>query len=245
MRIKKSIGNYSKKRAEKYLKLGLLSLIPFTILFLTSVTWLPTYINVGGFETLRGLLAGIWITLSAIYLWEPFYAWKNGLEGEALVVRNLSNKLGNEYAIFNDVLLKDGKKGNIDHIVVGPTGIFVIETKSNSGTVVFDNYIWKRGVSGNPSQQVLVNALRIKDILKNCEVSDDIEPYVDAILLFSNPKARLQLYGNPKNCSVIQIKSENDTKLSEFIINRISLFSTQQIDLIEKCLKSKISNYEE
>jgi len=29
--------------------------------------------------------------------------------------------------------------GDLDHVVVGPTGIFVIETKSNRGTVEMEN----------------------------------------------------------------------------------------------------------
>ena len=34
--------------------------------------------------------------------------------------------------VYNDVNLP-GKRGNIDHVVIGPTGIYVIETKNYSG----------------------------------------------------------------------------------------------------------------
>lgn len=244
MRVEKPIGKYSRRQSQKYLKRGLLSLIPVILLYLTSITWLPTYIYVGMFETLRGLLAGICITLSAVYLWQPLYTWKEGLEGEEFVVRNLLRRLNDDYALFSDILLKDGKRGNIDHIIAGPTGIFVIETKNNKGRIVFDSSGWK-GIIGDPIQQLFRNTLRVKDVLKRSVVFNDRELHVNAILVFSNPKIKLKLLEYPKYCSVIQINGENDTKLSELITNGSPIFSNQQIDLIEECIRSKIGNFEE
>ena len=66
-------------------------------------------------------MAGICITLSAVYLWQPLYTWKEGLEGEEFVVRNLLRRLNDDYALFSDILLKDGKRGNIDHIIKAAT----------------------------------------------------------------------------------------------------------------------------
>jgi len=45
-------------------------------------------------------------------------------------------RLADEYSLLNNVLLRDPKKrDDIDHIIVGPTGIFVIETKNNQGNI--------------------------------------------------------------------------------------------------------------
>ena len=55
----------------------------------------------------------------------PYQHWKSGLDGEKLVVNNISNKLGNEHALFNDVMLRDGKRlGNIDQVIGRPTRHF-------------------------------------------------------------------------------------------------------------------------
>lgn len=54
--------------------------------------------------------------------------WVKGLEGENIVLEQL-NTLPENYFVFHDVKLPGGY-GNIDHIVVGPTGLFVIETKN-------------------------------------------------------------------------------------------------------------------
>ena len=50
--------------------------------------------------------------------------------------------LNNDHALFNDVMLKDGERlGNIDHIIVGPRGIFAVETKHIHGTVTVNGEI--------------------------------------------------------------------------------------------------------
>ncbi|HOV51156.1 MAG TPA: nuclease-related domain-containing protein, partial [Candidatus Cryosericum sp.] len=41
-----------------------------------------------------------------------------------------------KYAVFRNVYMG---YGDLDHVVVGPTGIFVIETKSNRGAVELEN----------------------------------------------------------------------------------------------------------
>lgn len=63
---------------------------------------------------------------------------KQGLDAEKSVSYVLHN-LGIEYIVFDNVLIKT-KKGTtqIDHIVVSPYGVFVIETKSHKGTIYGD-----------------------------------------------------------------------------------------------------------
>jgi hypothetical protein len=60
-----------------------------------------------------------------------------GAEGEETVARILSF-LPAGYTVFNDLQL-DPDGPAFDHIVVGPTGLFVIETKNWSGDITFQN----------------------------------------------------------------------------------------------------------
>lgn len=63
---------------------------------------------------------------------------KQGNEAENKVARILEN-LGVEYYVFNNVLLKTGGgTTQIDHVVISPYGVFVIETKSHKGTIFGD-----------------------------------------------------------------------------------------------------------
>jgi hypothetical protein len=246
MRIEKQIGKYSEKEARKYLKKGLPFLGAWAFLFVTGLDYLPIYINLGKAAPASNFLAGIVFTYGLLQFFVPYQNWKSGLNGERRVVSNLSDKLSNEFSIYNDVLLKYGQRsGNIDHVVIGPTGIFVIETKNNQGSITYDGYGWK-GIGGNrnPSSQVNKNMFRIKDILKTCELFKVKELYLKQIVLFSNPKAIIKKTKDPDyGCKIIQIKSIADTILADFIMNNRVCFSDQEIREIEQCLESNIGNY--
>jgi len=60
-------------------------------------------------------------------------AWKVGAEGEERVAEVLRDVLGIE--VLHDRLVPGKGKANIDHIVVGPGGVFVIDAKKYSGGV--------------------------------------------------------------------------------------------------------------
>jgi hypothetical protein len=57
--------------------------------------------------------------------------------GEKAIAYRYLSQLSDEYTVFNDVLLEseDGSTHQIDHIVVSPYGIVVIETKDFGGKV--------------------------------------------------------------------------------------------------------------
>jgi hypothetical protein len=72
------------------------------------------------------------------YAYHGLRCYSRGLNtGEKEVVKYLSSKLDiKKYYIFNNLTLKtkDGST-QIDHVVVSPYGIFVIETKDYSGWI--------------------------------------------------------------------------------------------------------------
>ncbi len=59
---------------------------------------------------------------------------RKGAAGEKSVAHTLS-KLPDEFRVLNDV---QTPTGNLDHVVVGPTGVFVVETKNWRGIVGAD-----------------------------------------------------------------------------------------------------------
>jgi hypothetical protein len=58
-----------------------------------------------------------------------------GAKGEEWVAHELAF-LSSEYTVFNGLRLGGGKE-NFDHIIVGPAGLFVVETKNWKGSVEF------------------------------------------------------------------------------------------------------------
>lgn len=60
-----------------------------------------------------------------------------GAKGEEWVAHELAF-LNAEYTVFNGLRLGGGKQ-NFDHIIVGPAGVFVVETKNWKGSVEFSD----------------------------------------------------------------------------------------------------------
>lgn len=57
--------------------------------------------------------------------------WRKGADGEAMV-SDILRELPDDYIVVNDITKK---LGNIDHVVIGPTGIYVINTKKWRGSI--------------------------------------------------------------------------------------------------------------
>ena len=62
--------------------------------------------------------------------------WRRGAEAEEATALLLS-RLPRRYAIFHDRQVP-GSRANLDHLVVGPTGVWVIDTKTRTGRYPID-----------------------------------------------------------------------------------------------------------
>jgi hypothetical protein len=60
-------------------------------------------------------------------------AWRQGARGEKLVADQL-RRLPKAWRVFHDISI-DGAGHNVDHLVVGPGGVFSLNTKNLSGSV--------------------------------------------------------------------------------------------------------------
>lgn len=75
----------------------------------------------------------ILIIILAVYLKRPE---TRGRRGENRVKWVIGETIENEQYVINDlILMNDGKTTQIDHIVINPRGVFVIETKNYSGEI--------------------------------------------------------------------------------------------------------------
>ena len=75
----------------------------------------------------------ILLIILIVYLKQPS---TRGKRGENKVRWVISETIENEQYVINDlILVNEGKSSQIDHIVINPRGIFVIETKNYSGEI--------------------------------------------------------------------------------------------------------------
>lgn len=62
-----------------------------------------------------------------------------GLKGEVEVAKLLSDGLDNDYYIYNDIRIRSGfRSAQVDHVVLGPCGVVLLETKNWRGRIVGD-----------------------------------------------------------------------------------------------------------
>jgi hypothetical protein len=59
-------------------------------------------------------------------------AWATGADGEGRTARYLDQLRAEGFAVLHDRRIP-GSRANIDHIVIGPPGVYVVETKSLAG----------------------------------------------------------------------------------------------------------------
>lgn len=83
--------------------------------------------------------AGVALLLFVTYLERPqtIEAWRIGAEGERKTAEYLDGLADGGFVVLHDRKVP-GYGGNLDHIVIGPTGVWAVETKSLSGKVVTD-----------------------------------------------------------------------------------------------------------
>jgi Nuclease-related domain len=74
---------------------------------------------------------------------EQAKAWQRGAQGERRTARLLDRLTRDSYVVFHDLAVPDSD-ANVDHLVIGPTGLFVIDSKQWTGSVhqSADGLVW-------------------------------------------------------------------------------------------------------
>ena len=150
---------------------------------------------------------------------------RKGKRGEEFI-GSILEKLPDNYTVIHDI---ETPYGNVDHIVVGPTGVFVIETKSHHGRITERNGLLLRNnkpLEKNFIKQVLDNTFYIKEKIKE---SVGIEAYVKALLVFTNAYVDIKR-------EIANVKIINKSFLLKAIKNSRTSLTDEQINSVEELL---------
>jgi hypothetical protein len=190
MRILKEKGEYLKKQIKSN----------NTIAIILLIIGLVTLIFYG---------LGIIFTGISIYFFVKSNQYKKGQDGENLIIECLK-KLNDNYQLINDVVLPESY-GNIDHLLLGPNGVFVIETKNYNGEIICNGDEWYNHYDGevkismkgrpyykpgrdydikSPSKQIKKNAAKLKQFIEK-ELNKKI--WIEVVVVFTNPEVNLEL----------------------------------------------------
>jgi hypothetical protein len=142
-----------------------------------------------------GLFAAVAVVVANKRTFRLFSSWARGKQGEVSVADVLGS-LPHDYVLLNDLMLPE-RGGNVDHFLIGPNGLFVIETKNYSGYVKCDGdrwFVYRREIN-SLSKQAKRNSTAIRANLGRLIAQRKSKvPYVNPLLVFVNPKTRLKLY---------------------------------------------------
>jgi len=242
MKVLKEPDGYLKRKAVQNLTMMALCIIVFAVLTLSDIPHSPLYIDVGIYEGPRALLL-FFPFFFAFYFFRKYSGYKQGYEGENKVSKILSSTLSDEYYLINDIMISDGH-GNIDHVVLGPNGIFVIETKNYGGRIACYGDEWTRQYTskkpgrfsrfihfelGSPSKQAKRNSMRIRRLIESSKTFKSRRIWVEGIVVFANQNADLKI--NNPTLPILKIE-----ELPSFIVTRESniQFTLQEIELMGK-----------
>jgi hypothetical protein len=150
--------------------------------------------------------------------------WK-GADGEATVGLRLGD-FPDSFRVLNDLTTPFG---NLDHVVVGPTGVFVLDTKNWRGIVSADG----KGellVNGKPTDKPYMRyfTARIMDVKDKVKLlAPGQDPFFQGVFVF--PSARVEAnWGTTRNIHCIR-----DEQLFSYIVeNKMRKLKEPEVDKI-------------
>src|SRR5260221_507697 len=145
----------------------------FGFLFHRTAAWVSSAVQAAALTFI--LVGQRWVHRNMGELDKERKDWRKGADGEVLVGHKLDQFPDNYYVIHD---LKT-ECGNLDHVVIGPTGVFALDTKSWRGVVSADGKgeLLVNGRFENPFVKQLVGrVMGIKDRIK--ALAPSVDPYV-------------------------------------------------------------------
>lgn len=171
-----------------------------------------------------------------------------GEVGEDATAHLISQLPQGYYGFRNVYVTYDGKQSEIDMVVVGKTGVFIIETKHLNGYVVgnYESHDWilhkigRRGGSYSkefysPVKQVGTHVYRLANFMR----SQGVNVRVEAMVFFTNPNTNVTVSGVPGRIPVYT-GQPGATSLVHNIMGGQANLTPQQIasvcNLLNRCL---------
>ena len=156
-------------------------------------------------------------------------SWRKGAEGEVKTGNALGRLPGN-YVVLHDLRMP-GSSANIDHLVIGPTGVFTVETKNYTSDVIV-----RRGVArhaGRPMDGVVEQANRQAEAVRSV-----LGCAVRAIVCLQGGQVRLDgwfakpIVDGVRLCSgrrLVEVITRQDREVSPEEVSRLATAAEQRL----------------
>lgn len=249
--LKEKYNNYAfvRKASVSRILLGLfiiiMSLILFFVLYDTELKNRSYYLLA---INAIFLFSGIFVLISGNrieYNRKDANILKSGIVGENKTMEILS-MLPDDYYGFQNVTIKfEGRKSELDMVIVGKTGVFIIETKNHTGLIRGDysEHDWlqyKIGRNGtpynsnfyNPVKQVGTHIYRLANFLR----TKKINVHITGIVYFSNEEATVHVSGSKDDMYVFSESDNGQKQMLSCILNNNDNLNEKTIQRISQIL---------
>lgn len=132
-------------------------------------------------------------------------AWDAGSVGEGRAQRKLDLLTKYGFTTLHDVLLEPGKRWNLDHLVIGPAGVFFVDAKNWRGTITVRNgQVWRRWFAGrtqgvkNENMEREVNKVRGMAAHASARLGTKVTP----VICLAGAKSR-HFEGGPNGIAIV------------------------------------------
>ena len=133
--------------------------------------------------------------------------WERGADGEAATALALDALKAHGWTTFHDVRWPGRQRANIDHIAVGPGGVFVIDSKNWSGDLRVDGHVLYQG-SHHREREVAAAAdaaLAVTQLLQGLPATpvlcfvrpESMDGWVRDVMICSTANLAAMLVGRP------------------------------------------------
>jgi hypothetical protein len=198
---------------------------------LTGTTPTQDALDAGTTNLLAVILAGAATLTVATDLWSPrrtTQSWRKGYEGEVLTGAHLAG-LPDSFVVLHDLRLPGGRE-NIDHLVIGPTGVFTIETKHYSSDVTIRHGAAR--CAGRNMDKVVAQASRQADAIRTVVATP-----VHAVVCLQGASVVAGLFGKPV---VHGVRFSNGARLAKLLTDGARSLGSAEVQALASTLRAHL-----
>jgi hypothetical protein len=133
-----------------------------------------------------------------------------GERGEQALAARFADQLADDHLILNDLSFKIAhERFQIDHLILAPSGIWVVESKYWSGTLSGDasDHTWLQSRPHRPSVRVkspVFQVRRQRDMFISLFNTGLPEDHIHALAVFTHPRVRLEISRNRNQALLVK-----------------------------------------
>ena len=225
-----------------------LAIFLLIVAFLSGFVFLVSFNKIALLLCIFSLLFSLYafaLSLSSSKSYDDVEIKRYGDAGERKAGFILERNLPENYTVIeNSIIYYDGEKSEIDNIIVGRGGVFIVEVKNVKG-ILFGSYEDKYWVQDkvdrydiehqktlyNPVKQTGTHIYRLANYLRD----NKIFTHINGAVYFVNPETKLSISGQPKDVPIFTYSSTED--LLKYITNGTANLSDKTINKILSLLR--------